>query len=136
MTPPEIRAAIEELRHATRPEQRTSYERALLALADLVDEMTRPRRCAQRETTQLNGLRAAVSCPEVPMSPATHVLWGGRVQCGNPRLSGYPVDWPEGQRWISLKDVTDGSEPPSDRCEACWTEAVETIAALRRGVEQ
>lgn len=37
MTPPEIYAAIMALRHATRPEQRTAYERALLALADLVD---------------------------------------------------------------------------------------------------
>ena len=40
MTLPEIHAAIMELRHATRPEQRTAYERALHALANLVDEVT------------------------------------------------------------------------------------------------
>jgi len=38
VTLPEIHAAIMELRHATRPEQRTAYERALLAIADLADE--------------------------------------------------------------------------------------------------
>jgi len=37
--PSEIRATVMELRHATRPEQRTAYERALEARADLVDEM-------------------------------------------------------------------------------------------------
>jgi len=35
--PFEIRAAIEELRYVTRPEQRTRYERALHALAELVE---------------------------------------------------------------------------------------------------
>lgn len=38
MTVSEVRLAIEELRTRTRPEQRTTYERALLALADLVGE--------------------------------------------------------------------------------------------------
>jgi hypothetical protein len=37
--PAAIRAAIDELRHATRPEQRTSYEHALHALADFVDQL-------------------------------------------------------------------------------------------------
>jgi hypothetical protein len=36
MTPLEICTTIEELVHATRQEQRTAYQRALLALADLV----------------------------------------------------------------------------------------------------
>jgi hypothetical protein len=64
--PPEIRAAIEELRHATRPEQRIAYERALLALADLVDQtVTAIDDQAKREMTGkqmhlLNDLRAAV----------------------------------------------------------------------------
>lgn len=40
MTPAEIRLAIEELRGATRPEQRTTYEQALLAVIDLVDQTT------------------------------------------------------------------------------------------------
>jgi hypothetical protein len=54
MTSPEIRASIEELRHATRPEQRTSYERALLALAELV-------------LNHDHDLRAAVSRPEASL---------------------------------------------------------------------
>ena len=40
MTPLQIRTEIEALRKATRPEQRTSYERALLALAAMVDQTT------------------------------------------------------------------------------------------------
>ena len=58
MTSPEIRASIEALQHATRPEQRTSYERALLALADLVNQTT------QRELVLNLDLCAAVSRPE------------------------------------------------------------------------
>ena len=66
MTPTEIRAAIEELRHATRLEQRTHYERVLLALADLVDltvmaiddEAKREMTCKQLHL--INDLRAAV----------------------------------------------------------------------------
>lgn len=54
MSLPEIRAAIEELRRATRPEQRSVYERALLALADLVDQLT------QRDMALIQDLRAAV----------------------------------------------------------------------------
>lgn len=38
MSPTQICATVEELRHATTPEQRTAYERALIALADLVGE--------------------------------------------------------------------------------------------------
>lgn len=38
MTPLQIRTEIEALQHATRPEQRSSYERALLALATMVDQ--------------------------------------------------------------------------------------------------
>jgi hypothetical protein len=40
VSPAEINVTIQELRHATRPDQRTAYERALIALADLVDETT------------------------------------------------------------------------------------------------
>jgi hypothetical protein len=38
MSPTQICVTVEELRHATTPEQRTTYERALIALADLVGE--------------------------------------------------------------------------------------------------
>jgi len=69
---------------------------------------------------------------EVPMPPATHVLWGGHVLCEDKRLRGVPRDWPSGQRWISLKDVADGTDAPPDRCEACWTKAPELVAGLRQ----
>lgn len=49
MTLPEIRAAIMELRHATRPEQRTAYARALHALASLVDDVLANDRRARRD---------------------------------------------------------------------------------------
>jgi hypothetical protein len=37
VTPQEIRITLKELRHATRPEQRSVYERALHALAELIE---------------------------------------------------------------------------------------------------
>ena len=67
MTPPEIRAAIEELRRATRPEQRTSYERALLALADLVNQTT------QRAMVLNHDLRAAVSRSKTTREKVEHL---------------------------------------------------------------
>lgn len=66
MRPLEIRLAIEELRHATRPEQRTAYERALLALADLVDQTTAAidgytlRRMSREQTDLIDALRATI----------------------------------------------------------------------------
>lgn len=67
-----------------------------------------------------------------PMLPATHVLWGGSVLCEDLRLRHVPRDWPEGQRWISLKDVADGVEPPPDRCVLCWTKAPGLVDGLLR----
>ena len=63
--------------------------------------------------------------PMEPMEPATHVLWGGRALCADLRLRGVPGEWPDGQRWISLRDVAAGPLPtaPPDPCEACWTKA-------------
>jgi hypothetical protein len=72
------------------------------------------------------------SVHEVPMSPATHVLWGGEAVCRDGRLRGVPGDWPEGQRWISLQDVADGAAEPSDRCERCWLAAPGLVAGLRQ----
>jgi hypothetical protein len=63
---------------------------------------------------------------------ATHVLWGGRVLCDDPRLRGVPRDWPSDQRWISLKDVADGVAAPSDRCEACWGRAPALVEGIRQ----
>lgn len=57
---------------------------------------------------------------EVPMPPATHVLWGGMTLCEDLRLRGFPRDWPKGQRWISLGDVSKGLDLPSNHCAACW----------------
>ena len=71
-----------------------------------------------------------IDAREIPMSPATHVLWGGRVLCEDLRLRRVPRDWPDGQRWISLKDVADGTEAPPDRCGACWTKAPGLVDGL------
>lgn len=69
----------------------------------------------------------------VPMSPATHVLWGGKVLCEDPRLlRGVPRDWPADQRWISLADVADGAEEPADRCAACWAKAPALVEGIRQ----
>jgi hypothetical protein len=81
VTPPEIRVAIEELRHATRPEQRTAYERALHALADLVNQTTAAidgvarREMTARQMHLLNDLRAAVPFNDQSMCCTT---------CGGP----------------------------------------------------
>jgi hypothetical protein len=61
----------------------------------------------------------------------THVLWGARVLCEDLRLRGVPAEWPEAQRWMSLKDVADGVPAPSDRCEDCWSKALELIDESR-----
>lgn len=74
----------------------------------------------------------AIDASEVPMVSATHVLWGGRVLCEDLRLRRVPRDWPDGQRWISLKDVADGTEAPPDRCEACWTKAPGLVDGIRQ----
>lgn len=79
----------------------------------------------------------AVTALRVPMRAATHVLWGGRVLCEDLRLRSVPRDWPEGQRWISLKDVADGAAAPADRCFTCWNKApgfVEDLRQIGRGV--
>ena len=73
----------------------------------------------------------AIEAREIPMMPATHVLWGGRVLCEDLRLRGVPRDWPEDQRWISLKDIADGAEAPADRCETCWKRAPGLVTGLR-----
>lgn len=57
------------------------------------------------------------------MDPSTHVLWHGWALCEDDRLRGVPRDWPQGQRWISLRDLIDGTEAPSDLCSACWAKA-------------
>lgn len=74
----------------------------------------------------------AVGAREIPMPSATHVLWGGRVLCEDLRLRGVPRDWPDGQRWISLKDVADGAAAPPDHCEACWTKAPGLVEGIRQ----
>jgi hypothetical protein len=69
---------------------------------------------------------------EIAMRPSTHVLWGGRVLCEDLRLCGVPRDWPAAQRWISLKDVADGVEAPTDRCEVCWNKVPGAVEDLRQ----
>lgn len=74
---------------------------------------------------------------EIP--PTTHILWGGHVLCGDLRLRNVPGDWPEGQRWISLKDVVDGHVTDfqerfalPDRCKACWDKSPDLVARIRQ----
>ena len=74
----------------------------------------------------------ALDTLEVEMSPATHVLWGGNVLCEDLRLRHVPRDWPDDQRWISLKDVADGADVPPNPCEACWTKAPTIVEELRQ----
>lgn len=68
------------------------------------------------------------------MSPALHVLWSGRALCQHGRLRGVPGSWPQGHRWISLKDVADGVPIPPDqsRCQACFARAPGVIEGLRQ----
>jgi hypothetical protein len=72
----------------------------------------------------------AIAALKVPMLAAMHVLWGARVLCEDLRLRGVPRDWPEGQRWTSLRDVADGAAAPLDRCEACWAKAPGLVEGL------
>ena len=65
----------------------------------------------------------AIEARVIPMQPATHVLWGGKVLCPDLRLRGVPSSWPAGQRWLSLADVANGAIAPGDRCEDCWSKA-------------
>lgn len=69
---------------------------------------------------------------EVPMTPACHVLWGGHALCKDQRLRGVPGAWPDGQRWISLKDVADGASEPADGCKKCWPAAPGLVAGIRQ----
>lgn len=66
------------------------------------------------------------------MPPSTHVLWDGRALCEDLRLRGVPRDWSPDQRWISLRDVADGAETPSDRCEGCWKKMPGLVTGLRQ----
>ena len=74
----------------------------------------------------------ALDAHEIEMPPATHVLWGGRVLCEDLRLRLVPRDWPEGQRWISLKDVAGDVEQPPDYCATCRSKASGLIEGLRQ----
>jgi hypothetical protein len=74
----------------------------------------------------------AIDAREIAMPPAAHVLWGGRVLCEDLRLRGVPRDWPNDQRWISLRDVADGVETPPDRCAACWAKVPGLVEGLRQ----
>lgn len=69
-----------------------------------------------------------------PMQQALHVLWGGKALCEHALLRGEPGRWPEGQRWISLRDVADRADVPSDhaRCEVCWKRAPGLVEGLRQ----
>jgi hypothetical protein len=75
---------------------------------------------------------AEFSAAPAKAAACTHVLWGGRVLCEDPRLRGVPRDWPPDQRWISLKDVADGTAAPPDRCEACWARAPALVEGIRQ----
>lgn len=66
----------------------------------------------------------SIDAREVEMPAATHILWGARVLCEDLRLVAVPGSWPVGQRWISLKDVADGTSMPADGCLQCWTKAL------------
>jgi hypothetical protein len=71
-----------------------------------------------------------IEAREIRMSPATHVLWGGHALCEDLRLRHVPRDWPDGQRWISLKDVADGAARPNDGCGTCWDKAPGLVEGL------
>lgn len=65
----------------------------------------------------------AVAAAELPLPPATHVLWHGKVVCDDVRLNHVaPSRWPKGHRWMSLAEFVEG-KMPDDRCEACWKRA-------------
>jgi hypothetical protein len=59
---------------------------------------------------------------EVPMPPATHVVWGARVLCEDLRLADLSA-WPDGQQRVTLSDVHAGAKPPADACVECWARA-------------
>lgn len=70
---------------------------------------------------------------EVPLLPAVHVLWGSQVLCEEPRLlAALPGSWPEGQRWISLREFAGPVEVPASRCEKCWARAADVANSLRK----
>lgn len=91
-------------------------------------------RCSDGSTADFEVAREYVA--EFRASPikvsATHVLWGGRALCDDRRLRGVPRDWPAGQRWISLKDVADGTDAPPDPCETCWAKAPGFVEGIRQ----
>jgi hypothetical protein len=74
----------------------------------------------------------ALGAQEVPMPPATHVLWCSHILCEDPRLRSFPCDWPRDQHWVSLKSVADGIESPADRCASCWDKAPRYIDEIRK----
>jgi hypothetical protein len=81
VTPLQIRTEIEALRRATKPEQRTSYERALLALATMVDQTTstidgRAQGLTAQQQDLINDLRSAVPST-VARSPWNCIKPGG-----------------------------------------------------------
>lgn len=74
----------------------------------------------------------AYEAREIEMPAATHVLWGGSVLCEDLRLRRVPNDWPDGQRWISLRDAAVGAETPLNRCAACWAKALGLVEGLKQ----
>lgn len=73
-----------------------------------------------------------IATRKIPMTPATHVLWGGSALCEDRRLAGMPRDWPADQRWISLKDVADGAVTPSDGCSRCWLKVPDLVTDIKQ----
>lgn len=66
---------------------------------------------------------------EVPMPPATHVVWGSDALCADLRLADLDA-WPEDQQRVTLRDVYDGAKPPTDACATCWTKAPSFVDRL------
>ncbi len=108
-----------------------------------LDDANNPKRCwpttyrVRDESTgdiwavcvDLVPMLVAINTREIPMPPATHVLWGDDVLCKDLRLQGA---WPEGQHAIALPGVAEGAEEPSDHCAVCWSAARKLVADLRR----
>jgi hypothetical protein len=75
----------------------------------------------------------AIDARQIEMAAAVHVLWGGHVLCEDLRLRAVPRDWPESQRWVSLKDVAENIEVSEDlRCPVCWGKVFKLIEELRQ----
>jgi len=83
-------------------------------------------------TVALEPTFVTITAHEVSMPAATHVLWGGAAVCRDPRLRGLPGRWPDGQRWISLRDVASGVELPIDGCDKCRLAAPSLVAEIRQ----